>query len=405
MSPNPQRGTPDGDALLAIRSLARATGGDVQELHTLYVLEAFLSRIAASEHHDDFVLKGGVLLAAFALRRPTKDIDLQATGLANDADDVAERVRAIASIDMADGVIFDTASVVSAAIRDEEEYAGVRVRLVGHLGRSRVTIGIDVNFGDPIWPAPTVVEVPRLVALGEFGLLFTLPLLLQNALGYSALGTGWLVLFLAIGTFLISGATPQLTARMGARAVVRIGLALEAIAVGGLALTLSADISGAAIAAWLFVYGAGVGMATAQLTNVILVEVPVAESGQASGLQSTFRQLGSALGVAILGTLLFVSLGKSTDAHLADAGVPADARPAIVETVRHSAGAVIPSLQADQATAVAGDAAAEAMITASRITTGIATGVILVGLAATFALPDATRRREEDDEPAGQGTV
>ncbi|WNM26445.1 nucleotidyl transferase AbiEii/AbiGii toxin family protein [Demequina capsici] len=167
VSPNPQRGTPDGDAVLAIRSLARATAGDVQELQTLYVLEAFLARIAASEHRDDFVLKGGVLLAAFALRRPTKDIDLQATGLANEAYDVAERVRAIASIDIADGVVFDAASVTATAIRDEDEYAGVRVRLVGHLGRSRVTIGIDVNFGDPIWPAPTVVEVPRLLQLGQ----------------------------------------------------------------------------------------------------------------------------------------------------------------------------------------------------------------------------------------------
>lgn len=167
MSPNPQRGTPDGDAVLAIRGLARATGGDVQALQTLYVLEAFLARIAASEHGEDFVLKGGVLLAAFALRRPTKDIDLQATGLANDADDVAERVRAIASTDMADGVVFDVESVAATAIRDEDEYAGVRVRLVGHLGRSRVTIGIDVNFGDPIWPAPTLVEVPRLLQFGQ----------------------------------------------------------------------------------------------------------------------------------------------------------------------------------------------------------------------------------------------
>lgn len=167
MSPNPQHGTPDGDAVLAIRGLARATGSDVQELQTLYVLEAFLARIAASGYREDFVLKGGVLLAAFALRRPTKDIDLQATGLANDADDVAERVRAIASTDMADGVVFDVESVAATAIRDEDEYAGVRIRLVGQLGRSRVTIGIDVNFGDPIWPAPTVVEVPRLLELGQ----------------------------------------------------------------------------------------------------------------------------------------------------------------------------------------------------------------------------------------------
>ena len=140
-----------------------------------------------------------------------------------------------------------------------------------------------------------------IVALGEFGLLFTLPLLLQNALGYSALGTGWLIVSLAVGTFLISGATPQLTARWGGRTVVRLGLGTEAVAVAGLAITLSADISGWLIAAWLFLYGLGVGMATAQLTSVILADIPVNESGQASGLQSTFRQLGSALGVAILG--------------------------------------------------------------------------------------------------------
>jgi hypothetical protein len=71
-----RHGTPDGDATIAIQQLARSTGGDVQELQTLYVLEALLSRIAASPQAEDFVLKGGVLLAAFAARRPTKDIDL-----------------------------------------------------------------------------------------------------------------------------------------------------------------------------------------------------------------------------------------------------------------------------------------------------------------------------------------
>lgn len=64
MTPKPQRGTPDGDATLAIQKLARETGADVQELQILYVLEALLARIAASPHRDDFVLKGGVLLAA-----------------------------------------------------------------------------------------------------------------------------------------------------------------------------------------------------------------------------------------------------------------------------------------------------------------------------------------------------
>ena len=57
------------------------------------------------------------------------------------------------------------------------------------------------------------------VAFGEFGLLFTLPLLMQGTLGYSALGTGGVILVLALGTFLASGALPQLSGRISQRAV------------------------------------------------------------------------------------------------------------------------------------------------------------------------------------------
>ncbi len=226
-----------------------------------------------------------------------------------------------------------------------------------------------------------------IVALGEFGLLFTLPLLLQGALGYSALGTGWILLFLALGTFLVSGATPRLSARLGQTAVVRIGLGLEAVAIGGLALTMSLTVPAPVIAAWLFVYGVGVGMATAQLTSVILVDVPVAESGQASGFQTTVRQLGSALGVALLGGLLIATTTSHTENRLADSGLPPEQQQAVVEAVHESAGAAIPGLAANPATADAAVEAEQALVDASRITTGIAAGVLLVGVAATFALP------------------
>jgi EmrB/QacA subfamily drug resistance transporter len=241
-----------------------------------------------------------------------------------------------------------------------------------------------------------------IVALGEFGLLFTLPLLLQNSLGFSALGTGWLIVSLAVGTFVISGMTPQLTARYGGRAVVRMGLAVEAVAVAGLAITLSSSISGWLIAFWLFLYGVGVGMATAQLTSVILAEIPVAESGQASGLQSTFRQLGSALGVAILGTLLITTLGRSTTASLEAAGAPPAVVSQVGDAVSGSAGAVIPSLQANPATAAYGDAASDAMIHASKVTTGVASVVIGLGLAATLALPFVPKPPARERAPRGE---
>ncbi|TNC31454.1 MFS transporter [Mumia zhuanghuii] len=231
-----------------------------------------------------------------------------------------------------------------------------------------------------------------IVALGEIGLIFTLPLLLQGALGYTPLGTGVLILWLAVGTFLASGATPPLTQRLGQRAVIRIGLVLEVVAIAGTALIISEDVSGPAIAGMLFVYGVGVGMATAQLTSAILIDVPVGASGQASGFLTTVRQLGSALGIAVLGGLLISSLASQTADELAKTDVPASQQDEAVAIVRDSAGAAIPELLKDPATAEVGEAAQASLITASKITTGIAAIILLGGLAATLALPAAPVR-------------
>jgi hypothetical protein len=166
VTPAPSHGTPAGEAVLAIRKLARATNQDVQDLMIEYVLEGLLGRLAESDHRTDFVLKGGVLLAAFAARRPTRDVDLQATRLTGEPEDVAQRVAEIAAIDVPDGVGFDTGSITTSAIREGAAYAGVRVSLAARLGTARLKIGVDVNFGDPIWPEPTPVEVPRVVDVG-----------------------------------------------------------------------------------------------------------------------------------------------------------------------------------------------------------------------------------------------
>lgn len=239
-----------------------------------------------------------------------------------------------------------------------------------------------------------------IVALGEFGMLFALPLYLQGALGYTALNTGVVILALAVGTFLSSGLTPQLTKRIGARGVVRVGLLLEALSILALGLTVSETVTPWLVATWLFVYGIGVGLATAQLTAVILAEVPVNQSGQASGLQSTVRQLGSALGVALLGTLLVTSLATSLSARLeSQTTIDGVGRARIVELVSTSAGAVIPQL--DELTGQTGvRAIAEtSMIGATRVTILSASAVILLGLIATLALPPVTSRTRR--KPAG----
>ncbi len=97
---------------------------------------------------------------------------------------------------------------------------------------------------------------------------------------------------------------------------------------------------------FLFVYGVGVGLATAQLTGVVLADVPPAASGQASGTQSTSRQLGAALGVAVLGTVLFSTTSGVLASALDDRGVPAEQRDQVVSLVVDSAGAAIAGLDA-----------------------------------------------------------
>ncbi len=161
--PTPSRETPAGRAYNDLRNLARRQGRDPAEYITLYALEGFLARLAASESAADFVLKGGVLMAAFAERRPTRDIDFAARGFANDIPEVEQRVRSIIAVPRDDGLEFDPGSVSGEQIRDEADYNGVRVKVTARLSTAQVALHIDVNFGDPIWPAPTEAVLPLLL--------------------------------------------------------------------------------------------------------------------------------------------------------------------------------------------------------------------------------------------------
>jgi Nucleotidyl transferase AbiEii toxin, Type IV TA system len=97
------------------------------------------------------------------VNRPTRDIDLQATRLNNDAGTVLALVRDIAAIQKDDGLVYDTGAATADVIRDEDPYVGVRVSLTCHLSRARIPLHVDFNVGDPIWPTPGLVDVPRLL--------------------------------------------------------------------------------------------------------------------------------------------------------------------------------------------------------------------------------------------------
>ena len=241
-----------------------------------------------------------------------------------------------------------------------------------------------------------------IVSLGEFGIVLSLPLWLQNVIGYNALQTGFVLLALAIGSFVASGFSGAFGQRVRPITLVRVGIAAEIVGVAGLGFTISASSTWLTVIPFLFVYGIGVGFATAQLTGVVLKDVPVQLSGQGSGTQSTARQIGSALGIAILGTVLFTSTGAALNAHLADhTQLSESARHAVSDSVVVSAGSVIPALTAKDPEI--GALAKDAFSDGTRYSAFAAAGFLVIGFAATLRLGDARGRstsgsEEEPDE-------
>ncbi|MFE2917649.1 MFS transporter [Kitasatospora indigofera] len=231
--------------------------------------------------------------------------------------------------------------------------------------------------------------VAGIVSLGEFGILFSLPLWFQNVLGYSAFDSGLALLPLALGSFAASAGAAVLSARIGTVNLVRAGITCELLGVAGIGLVLSPTTGGWTIAPLLFLYGIGVGWATAQITGITLSDVPVEQSGQGSGIQSTTRQIGSALGIALLGTVLFTTLTSDLTDRLRDQGLTPAQATGTAAAVQRSAGAVIPTLEADPATMPAAQAAKESFTTATSLAAYTAATALALGLVAAARLKPA----------------
>lgn len=151
------------EAYKQLRRLARDQGRATDEMFQLYVLERFLFRWANSPHADRLVLKGGTLLAAYDLRRATRDIDVQALATDANAAVLTDLVGEICSFEVDDGVTFDLTRLDARSIREGAAYEGLRVRIPAALGRAQLVLRLDINVGDPITPAPGRLDYPQLL--------------------------------------------------------------------------------------------------------------------------------------------------------------------------------------------------------------------------------------------------
>lgn len=144
---------------------AKANGEDFQLVLVRYACERFLYRLGESAASEHCVLKGGSLIAVWLEEpyRATRDIDMLATG---GADESAVRglVESVCDVPcQEDGLTFDTSSLRIAPIREVQAYPGHQARLNAHLDNVRIPLRVDFGFGDAVPKEPGLAQLRTLL--------------------------------------------------------------------------------------------------------------------------------------------------------------------------------------------------------------------------------------------------
>lgn len=146
-----------------LKNFAVSSGCTFQEALIYYGLERTIYRISVSSYASHFVLKGGIFLYAIFDRkyeRATTDVDLLARRISNSAEEMKAVFRDIFAQDVDDALTFDLDSITAEDITEFKEYHGLHISSVAYLDRTRIPIGIDIGFGDVIYPDAVQMEFP-----------------------------------------------------------------------------------------------------------------------------------------------------------------------------------------------------------------------------------------------------
>lgn len=145
---------------------ARANKVDFNLVLSRYGMERFIYRLSISPHQERFILKGASLFLVWKGQnfRVTRDADFLGFGDPAPAQlqDVFQSI-CQQQCPQDDGMIYLPDSVKAEAIREDQEYDGVRITLMGKLGNARIPLQIDIGFGDAITPKAENIEYPILL--------------------------------------------------------------------------------------------------------------------------------------------------------------------------------------------------------------------------------------------------
>ena len=151
--------------LARLKNIAKENDVVYGEVLARYAIERVLKRIELSEYASKCILKGGSLFILWTEGfnyRPTIDADLEFRGDGSPAA-LKAMFKSVTKIVVDDGISFDDESIDAAAIREDDQYGGVRVTMMGYLGKVRIPVQFDVGIGDAITPAPKKLLFPALL--------------------------------------------------------------------------------------------------------------------------------------------------------------------------------------------------------------------------------------------------
>lgn len=177
-----------------VRNMARGDSAKAQLLIRNYGMERFLERVSLSEHRDNFILKGGMLVSALAglENRATMDIDTSIRNMPLDTIAAKAMVEEIIAVPVDDNIRFEINDF--GTIMDDAEYSGVRISLNAFLDATRIPLKIDISTGDAITPAAVNYQYKlmfeeRYITLWAYNLETVLAEKIETVLSRSVLNT------------------------------------------------------------------------------------------------------------------------------------------------------------------------------------------------------------------------
>jgi len=176
--------------------------------------------------------------------------------------------------------------------------------------------------------------IVAILSLGQAGLSFALPVFYQSVKGVDAFETGLLMLPMSIMLLISSPTSAYLSKFFTPKRIMQTGLILDVLGFITIALGIQTGSSVWALAPGLVLFGIGMGFLFSQASNMTMSAVSVQQSGEASGVNSTLRLLGSTLGSAVLGSILLSTLATNLVSGVqASAVIPEASKPAISQLV------------------------------------------------------------------------